>query len=174
MTDLSTFDEFQDFLKKYDLDPKLADEEFAKFKIKKDDFNEETLENSIKGLVCKGYAKKQLGRYLIKDLLFYLETEYKEDGNSETTPLVFKVYTEQPCSETYFQKNLEKFINKIMDHYSGKRKLTDFDALELTVRYEVDLPEQDYEEIIRFYAFLTVEDLHEDGEYVYITFGFWG
>jgi hypothetical protein len=61
-----------------------------------------------------------------------------------------------------------------MDHYNDKRKLDNFVLLELLVRYELDLPEKDYEEVFIFYAFLSVEDIHEDGEYVYITFGLWG
>lgn len=58
MANMVSYQEFEDFLKKYDLD--IVDEKFAMLKIKKDEFNKETLMNSIKGLVCEGYVKNSL------------------------------------------------------------------------------------------------------------------
>jgi hypothetical protein len=175
MAYISTYQEFQNFVKKYDIDSKLVDENFATLKIKKEEFTKETLVENIKKLVCKGYVEKQLGRFRIKDLLFYLETEY--DGGDEyigPTPLVIAIYTEQKCSDSKFQEDLDKFVDKIIDHYNGKRKLGFGDLLELIARYNIDLPEKEFDTFIRFYVFLSVEDIREDDDYVYITFGLWG
>jgi hypothetical protein len=89
--------------------------------------------------------------------LLYLETEY--DGGDVyvgSTPLVLRIYTEQEYSDTKFQKSLKNFVEKIMDDYNGKRKLSYSDLLEIITRYEIDLPEKEFDTFIKFYVFLSV------------------
>jgi hypothetical protein len=157
--------DFKRFSVKYGIESTIADDEFRIVKIKKEDFNKENLIDIVKRIVCKGYLKK--------DILYYVETEYQEDEYTPGTPMTITIYTEQECTDKRFLKDLDEFVNKIMDIYNGKKQPGIDDMLGIEATYIIEFPKTGFDDNITYFVFLSVENVYEKNGMVYITFGLW-
>jgi hypothetical protein len=159
---------FKKFSAKYGIESKVMDDEFATLKIKKDEFNEETLMDQIKKLVCREHVKDEL--------LYHIETKYQEDEHSPSVPMTIDVYTEQWCSDERFLKDLRTFVGKIIYTYNKglrKNKIPDDIMLGIEATYLVEIPKLNIDDGITYYVFLSVEDVYEQNDTIYVTLGLW-
>jgi hypothetical protein len=154
---------FKNFTIKYNIE--IMDDEFKILKINKKDFNKEVLKKQIKNIVCKGYVKN--------DLLYYVETEYQEDEYSPGTPMILTIYTEQEYTDYRFLKDLDKFVDRIIEIYNSKRKPNIDDMLGIEATYVVDFPKLDFSDDITYYVFLSIEYITEKDDFVYVVLGLW-
>jgi hypothetical protein len=155
--------ELKKFAKKYgiDLESTIMDDNFTTIKIPKENFDKENLIDRIKKVVCKGYVKK--------DLLYYIETEYQKNKYVDPMPMVLTVYTDQECSDSRFMKDLEEFVDEIIDIYNGIKQPTVDNILAIKSIYYVGLTELQL--VVRYYVFLSIEDVYEKDGIVYVTLG---
>jgi hypothetical protein len=158
---------FKKFTAKYGIGSLVMVENFETLEIRKDEFNKDTLKEQIENLVCKGRIKE--------DLLYRIDTKYQGNEFTPGTPMSLFIYTEQWCSDDRFQKDLDEFVDKIMEIYNNKSKIgIETTLLGIEAIYIVNLPRERLEDGVAYFVALSIEKVYEGSTKVYVQLGLWG